>query len=143
MTQRAQYDTTISGQILFARLAGFFGFLAVVLVATGLYGTLAYRVNARTAEIGVRMALGASRFDILRLILREGVRLIALGTAVGIVAALVMSQLLRSLLYQVGPRDPASFIMVTLLLALVALAATLVPARSAMKTDPMQALRCE
>jgi predicted permease len=124
-------------------LLGFFAFTGLVMAVIGLYGVIAFMAAQRTQEIGVRMALGASRFDILRLILREGVRLIALGTAVGIVAALVMSQLLRSLLYQVGPRDPASFIMVTLLLALVALAATLVPARSAMKTDPMQALRCE
>jgi predicted permease len=124
-------------------LLGFFAFTGLVMAVIGLYGVIAFMAAQRTQEIGVRMALGASRFDILRLILREGVRLIALGTALGIAAALVMSQLLRSLLYQVGPRDPASFIMVTLLLALVALAATLVPARSAMKTDPMQALRCE
>ena len=71
MTQRAQFDTTISNQILFARLAGFFGLLAVVLVATGLYGTLAYRVNMRTAEIGVRMAMGARRGQVVWMILRD------------------------------------------------------------------------
>ena len=124
-------------------LLGFFAFTGLVMAIIGLYGVIAFMAAQRTQEIGVRMALGATRADILRLILREGVRLIALGAAVGIAAALVMSQLLRSLLYHVGPRDPASFIIVTVLLALVALTATLIPARSAMKTDPMQALRCE
>ena len=71
MTQQAQYETTISQQLLFARLAGFFGLLAVLLVATGLYGTLAYRVNNRTAEIGVRMAVGAQRGQVVWMVLRD------------------------------------------------------------------------
>ena len=79
MTQRAQFDTTISQQILFARLAGFFGFLAVVLVATGLYGTLAYRVSMRTAEIGVRMAVGARRGQVVWMILKDSLLLTATG----------------------------------------------------------------
>src|ERR1700723_2031597 len=79
MTQRAQFDFTISGQLLFARLAGFFGFLAVVLVATGLYGTLAYRVNMRTAEIGVRMAVGARRPQVGGMGLKDSLVLTAVG----------------------------------------------------------------
>ena len=79
MTQRAQYDLTISQQVLFARLAGFFGFLAVVLVATGLYGTLAYRVSMRTAEIGVRMAVGARRGQVVWMILKDSLVLTAAG----------------------------------------------------------------
>jgi putative ABC transport system permease protein len=92
------------------------------------------------------MALGAARLDILRLILWEGMRLVAIGGAVGLIAALVVSRILRSLLFAVGPHDPVSFIAVTLLLALVALVALvamLIPARFAMYTDPMAALRCE
>ena len=83
MTQRAQFDTTISSQMLFARLAGFFGFLAVVLVATGLYGTLAYRVSMRTAEIGVRMAVGARRGQVVWMILRDSLLLTAVGVVDG------------------------------------------------------------
>jgi ABC-type antimicrobial peptide transport system permease subunit len=109
----------------------------------GLYGVIAYLAAQRTQEIGVRMALGATRIDILRLIAGEGLRLIAAGGMIGLVAALASARLLKSLLFQVGPHDPASFITVLLLLAVVAFAATLIPARSAMKTDPMQALRTE
>ncbi len=124
-------------------LLGFFAFTGLVVAIIGLYGVIAFMAVQRTQEIGVRMALGASRLDIMRLILREGLRLVALGGAIGLVCALALSRVLKSLLFGVGPHDPASFAAVTLLLALVALAATLIPARSAMKTDPMAALRCE
>lgn len=109
----------------------------------GLYGVIALLATQRTHEIGIRMALGASRLDILRLILREGVRLIAFGGAVGLAAAFALSHLLKSLLYGVGPHDPVSFLGVALLLIFVGLLATLVPARSAMKVDPVIALRHE
>jgi ABC-type antimicrobial peptide transport system permease subunit len=89
------------------------------------------------------MALGATRMDILRLIAGEGVRLIALGGIVGLGAAFATARLLKSLLFEVGTHDPGSFIVVTLLLTFVALIATLIPARMAMETDPMQALRTE
>jgi ABC-type antimicrobial peptide transport system permease subunit len=89
------------------------------------------------------MALGATRADVLRLILGEGVRLIIIGGAIGLIAALVLSRSLQSVLFGVSPHDPISFAAVTALLALVALAAVLIPARSAMKTDPMTALRWE
>ena len=97
----------------------------------------------RTREIGVRMALGAGRGDILRLILSEGVRLVAAGSVAGLAAALALSRLLRTLLFHVGPYDPLSYIAVAALLATVALAATLIPARTALKTDPMAALRVD
>jgi putative ABC transport system permease protein len=104
---------------------------------------MAYSVAQRTQEIGVRMALGASRVDILRLITAEGVRLIAIGAAAGLAAAYALAQLLKSLLFNVDAHDPASFAAVAVLLAFVALAATLIPARAAMKVEPVQALRYE
>ncbi len=124
-------------------LLGFFAFIGLAMAVIGLYCVIAFLATQRTQEIGIRMALGASRLDILRLILREGVRLVAFGGAVGLAAAFALSRVLKSLLYGVGPHDPVSFFAVTLLLASVALAATLIPARSAMKTDPMTALRVE
>jgi putative ABC transport system permease protein len=124
-------------------LLSFFAFTGLAMAVIGLYGVIAFMTIQRTKEIGVRMALGAARLDILKLILGEGTRLVAAGGSVGLIAALAVSRVLKSLLFAVGPHDPASFIAVTLLLALVAIAAILVPARLAMKTDPMAALRCE
>jgi ABC-type antimicrobial peptide transport system permease subunit len=124
-------------------LVGFFALTGLLLSMIGLYGVIAFLATQRTQEIGVRMALGASRFDILRLISREGAHLILLGGAMGLGLALGISKLFTSLLFSIGPYDPMSFIAVTLLLALVALVATLVPARSATKVDPIVALRHE
>ncbi len=124
-------------------LLGFFALTGLAMAVIGLYGAIAYMAVQRTQEIGVRMALGANRVDILRLILREGLRLIALGGAAGLVAALALARVLKSLLFAVSPHDPASYISVALLLGIVAIAATLIPARAAMKTDPMTALRWE
>jgi len=124
-------------------LLGFFAFTGLAMAIIGLYGVISFVATQRTQEIGVRMALGAGRFNILRLILWEGVRLIALGGFVGLAVALTLSRVLKSLLFNISPYDPVSFIGVVLLLALVALAATLIPARSAMKVDPVVALRHE
>ena len=124
-------------------LLGFFAFMGLTMALIGLYGVIAFIATQRTQEIGVRMALGATHANILQLIAGEGVRLIVLGGALGLIAALGAAQMLKSLLFQVGPRDPISFFAVALLLGIVALLATLIPARSAMKTDPMAALRCE
>jgi putative ABC transport system permease protein len=124
-------------------LLAFFACTGLAMAIIGLYGVVAFMTIQRTQEIGVRMALGAARFDILRLILWEGVRLAALGGALGLVAAFAASRLLKSLLFSIGPHDPVSFVAVTVLLVLVALAATLIPARLAMRTDPVTALRCE
>jgi len=124
-------------------LLGFFAFTGLLMAIIGLYGVISFVATQRTQEIGVRMALGASRFNILRLILWEGVRLIALGGVVGLVAALALSRVLKSLLFSISPYDPVSFIEVALLLTLVALMATLIPARSAMNVDPVVALRHE
>jgi putative ABC transport system permease protein len=124
-------------------LLGFFAFCGLLMAVIGLYGVISFVATQRTQEIGVRMALGATRLDILRLIAGEGVRLILLGAVLGLGAALATAQLLKSLLFNVGPYDPATYAVVTLLLALVALAATLVPARAAMKVEPVVALRYE
>jgi putative ABC transport system permease protein len=124
-------------------LVGFFALCGLLMAAIGLYGVVAYVAAQRTQEIGVRMALGATRMDILRLIAGEGMRLIVLGGVVGLGAAFASARLLKSLLFEVGTHDPESFIVVPSLLALIAIVATLIPARAAMKTDPMRALRTE
>jgi putative ABC transport system permease protein len=124
-------------------LLGFFALCGLLMAVIGLYGVIAFIAAQRTQEIGVRMALGATRSDILRLITGEGARLILFGGIVGLGAALAMSRLLKSLLFNVGPHDAEPYIAVVLLLALVALAATLIPARHAASLDPVQALRTE
>jgi putative ABC transport system permease protein len=124
-------------------LVGFFAATGLLLSMIGLYGVIAFIAIQRTQEIGVRIALGAGRFDILRLVSWEGIRLIALGGVIGLGLALGISRLFRSLLYSISPYDPMTFIAVSLLLVLVALAATLIPARAAMNVEPVAALRCE
>jgi predicted permease len=124
-------------------LLGFFAFCGLLMAVIGLYGVISFVAAQRTQEIGVRMALGATRLDILRLIAGEGVRLILLGGVAGLGAALAAAQLIRNLLFHVEPRDPATYAAVALLLGLVALAATLIPARKAMRVEPVAALRYE
>jgi predicted lysophospholipase L1 biosynthesis ABC-type transport system permease subunit len=143
MTQRAQYDLTISGQILFARLAGFFGILAVVLVATGLYGTLSYRVIMRTAEIGVRMAIGARRGQVVWMILRDSLVLTAIGVLVGIPLAILVGNALASSLYGVQALDAVSYLAAIVAVGTVALGASAIPAGRAATIDPLRALRAE
>ena len=143
MTQRAQYELTISHQLLFARLAGFFGLLAVVLVATGLYGTLAYRVNNRTTEIGVRMAVGARRGQVLWMVLKDSLILTAIGIAIGVPLAGLVSRALASSLYGVQPYDVFSYSVAVYGVVVVALIASLIPARRAANVDPLTALRSE
>jgi predicted permease len=124
-------------------LLGFFALCGLAMAVIGLYGVIAFVAAQRTQEIGVRMALGATRMDIWRLIAGQGVRLIVLGGVVGLGAAFALARLLKSLLYNVGPYDPAIYAVVALILALAALAATLIPARAAMKVEPVEALRYE
>ncbi len=143
MEQRAQYEETISHQLLFARLAGFFAILAVVLVATGLYGTLAYRVNNRTVEIGVRMAVGARRGQVVWMVLRDSLVLTGIGTAIGIPFAVLAGRALASSLYGVTPDDATTFVFAVVSIAVVATAASMIPARRAANVDPLTALRSE
>ncbi|HEY1985368.1 MAG TPA: ABC transporter permease [Terracidiphilus sp.] len=124
-------------------LLGFFALCGLLMAVISLYGVIAFVAAQRRQEIGVRMALGASRLDILRLISGEGIRLIVAGGVIGLGASLATAQLLKSLLYNVGLHDPGTYTAATLLLALVALVATLIPARAAMRVEPMVALRYE
>jgi predicted permease len=143
MTQTAQLEESYSDQKLFSRLATFFGLLAALLVATGLFGTLAYRVNRRTAEIGVRMALGAQRTQVLWMVLRESLLIAAIGVAVGLPLAFAGARLLKSMLFGLGPADPLTFVLALIGIAAVTLFAALLPARRASSIDPMVALRYE
>jgi predicted permease len=141
--QRKQFERTISQQLMFARLGEFFGLLAIVLVATGLYGTLAYRVNMRTAEIGVRMAVGARREQVVWMILKDSLLLTAIGVVIGIPLAMLVGRALTSSLYGVKPMDALSYLLAVAGVVLVALAASAVPASRAANVDPLTALRAE
>jgi ABC-type antimicrobial peptide transport system permease subunit len=143
MTQRAEFDESYSQARLFARLSIFFGVIAVLLVATGLYGTLAYRVDRRTSEIGVRMALGAQHGQVLWLILRESLLVSGAAILAGVPVAIAGARLMRSMLFGVQPGDMISFLLALFGVILVALAASIIPARRAMRVDPMVALRYE
>ena len=142
-TQEEQFAETLSQERLFARLASFFGGLAVLLVATGLYGTLAYKVARRTPEIGVRMALGAQRHQVLWLVMRESLVLCAIGAVAGLPSAFAGARLMRSMLYGLQPGDPVTLASALAGIAMVTVAASLVPAQRASSVDPMEALRSE
>ena len=140
-------DEIVSGSVAQPRFAsqilGVFAVLALLLAAVGLYGLIAYTVSQRTHEIGIRMALGAEPRDVLKLVIGQGLKLALAGAAIGIVGALALTRLMQGLLFQVSPTDPFTFISVTALLTIVALAASYLPARRAMRVDPMIALRYE
>jgi ABC-type antimicrobial peptide transport system permease subunit len=124
-------------------LVGLFSGLALLLAAIGIYGVLSYLVTQRTREIGIRMSLGASRANVLSVVLRHGMRLAGLGFAAGLAAELAAGRLIGSLLHEVRPNDPAILFETVLSLAGVALVACYIPARRAARVDPMVALRHE
>ena len=134
---------TFARQRFSALLLSGFSLTALVLAAIGIYGLLAYSVTERRREIGVRMALGARPGRIVGMVVGTGARLVVGGTVAGIAGALALSSLLKGLLFGIGPRDPATFVAVPLVLAAVALVAAYVPARRAARLEPMQALRSE
>jgi putative ABC transport system permease protein len=124
-------------------LLGLFAALALILAAVGIYGAMSYSTSQRTHEIGIRTALGAQRRDVLRLVMNEGAKIALFGIAFGIAGALALTRLMASLLFEVKPTDPVTFAAVGILLALVTLVACYLPARRAMRVDPMVALRYE
>ena len=126
-----------------AMLSGFFGLLAVLLAVVGLYGVISYIVVMRHNEIGIRMALGASRGDVVGIIVRQTLVLLVLGVGVGIVLALAAARGAGSLFFDLRPNDPFTFAVATGVLVSIALVASLVPARRAARVDPMVALRYE
>jgi len=143
MTQQAQFDKSYEQQRMFAALGGFFGVLAALLVATGLYGTHSFRVNRRRTEIGIRMALGATRGEMLLMVMRESLWVLVFGLAAGIPLTLLAIRPLKSMLYQISPFGPAAFALAIGVLVLVSASAALAPARRAASVEPMQALRTE
>ncbi|HEX8184330.1 MAG TPA: FtsX-like permease family protein, partial [Blastocatellia bacterium] len=139
----AQARETLRPDRLFANLLSFFGLLALLLAAIGLYGVLAYSVTQRTREIGIRLALGAQTSDVLRLVIWNGLKLVLMGLAVGALAAFALTRVIANQLYGVRATDPVTFLMVCALLMLIALLACWVPARRATRVDPLIALRTE
>jgi len=142
-TESQQIDRLLFQERLVARLSSFFALLALVLACVGLYGLLSYEVSRRTREIGIRMALGAHPSSVLKLVLRQGIVLVIAGAAAGIGVALGVTRYLTSMLYDVHANDPPTLIAVAMLLTFVALAACYIPARRAMRVDPLVALRYE
>ncbi|HEV2382012.1 MAG TPA: ABC transporter permease [Terriglobia bacterium] len=142
-TQSETIEGLLTQERLIARLAAFFGLLALLLSCIGLYGLLSYEVARRTREIGIRMALGAERRDVLRQVAAQGGRVTIIGLAAGLVGGLLLARLLSSMLYGIRPSDPATLVVVSVVLAVCAVLACYVPARRATKVDPMVALRYE
>jgi putative ABC transport system permease protein len=134
---------SVAPQRLTMMVSMLFAALALVLAMVGLYGVISYSVAQRTHEFGVRVALGAERRDILKLVVGQGSRMILVGVGAGILGAFALTRFVSSLLYGVKPTDPLTFLGVTLLLIAVALLASYIPARRATKVDPLVALRYE
>jgi ABC-type antimicrobial peptide transport system permease subunit len=143
ISAEAMAATTIAPTRMGAMVLGAFGVLALTLAAVGVYGVIAYSVSRRTREVGIRMALGAPRGRVLRMVLGQGSRLAMIGIVVGAIAAVGTGQLLESLLYGVSSVDPLAYVVACGVLMLVALLANLLPALTAARIDPMRALRLD
>jgi len=141
LTMETNIERSYWQQALYGKMFGAFAVIALVLAAVGVYGVISYAVSQRTQEIGVRVALGAQKADVLRLIVGHGARLGGIGIAIGLVGALVVTRFLRTLLFGVSPFDPVSFIGVAAILSSIALLASYLPARRAARVDPVEALR--
>jgi predicted permease len=141
LSMDANIERSYWQQSLYGKMFGAFAVIALALAAVGVYGVISYAVSQRTQEIGVRVALGAQHWDVLRLVLRDGALLGGVGIAIGLAGSLVVTRFLRTMLFGISPFDPTSFAGVSLMLAGIALVATYVPARRAAKVDPVEALR--
>jgi putative ABC transport system permease protein len=135
------FSATLDRERLNAIVSAVFGLSALFLAALGVYGLLAFAVTERTREIGVRMALGAQRSTVLQMVLSHGLRMVAAGAIIGLVAAFGLARFIEALLFGVTPNDPPTFIGITVLLFAVTILATLIPGRQATKVDPLVALR--
>jgi predicted permease len=142
-TMQKQIDHNILEDRLIATLSGFFGIVALVLAGGGLYGVISYSVVRRTREIGIRIALGADRSEVLRLVLRDAAILVTAGAVIGVPAALAVTRLVKSLLFGVGAQDPLAIAGGTAVLIAIAVLASIIPARRATRVNPIVALRCE
>jgi predicted permease len=142
-TLATQIDETLVQERLIGNVSSFFGLLSLLLAAIGLYGIMAYAVNQLTHEIGIRMALGAQRDEVLRMVLRQGMKLVLIGVVLGLAVSFATTRIIASQLFAVTPTDPITFVGAPLLLLIVALLACLVPAQRATRVDPLVALRYE
>jgi ABC-type antimicrobial peptide transport system permease subunit len=142
-TMQEVYDKSVARTSFTLVMLGIAGVMALVLGIIGIYGVISYTVSQRNREIGIRLALGAQGGDVLQMVLRQGARMVLVGVAIGIGAALGLTGLMRSLLFGVTARDPMTFAAVAALLILVSLLASYIPARRAMLVDPIVALRYE
>ena len=147
MVRFSTYDSEVAGNFnqdrLIARLTSLFGVLALILASVGLYGVMSYFVARRTAEIGIRMSLGATRLSVVAMVLRGALLQIAIGLVLGVPVALLAGHLMASQLYEVSGYDPLALVAAISVLGLCATAAGFIPARRAASIDPIQALRTE
>jgi ABC-type antimicrobial peptide transport system permease subunit len=142
-TQQEQIDRALFQERLFVRLTAFFALLATLLACVGIYGSVAFRASRQRHEIGIRMALGAERGDLLRDMVWQGFRSVLIGAGIGVVGSLAITRLIQAQLFGVEPTDPNTCVAVSTILVISAVVATYLPARQATKVDPMVALRYE
>jgi len=142
-TMEEVLSASLARQRFTTLLLGVFAALAVLLAAVGIYGVMSYSMAQRTREIGIRMALGAQKRDVLKLAVGQGLKLVAIGVVIGLIGALALTRVMTSLLFNVSATDPATLVTISLILVAVALLASYIPARRAAKVDPLIALRYE